>query len=140
VQAQDQLKIAGFETLSDPLIIFDKRHQLVGGLLKDYTDAIARGLDAKPVYLPYSRRRIEPAVVSGEADLVCYHSPQWVDQPTDFAWTIPNLPQTERVVVRKETVVPNEFPDDLQGKKIATQIGILLLHRIWLLAGRPALI
>lgn len=56
-------------------------------------------------------------------DLVCYHSPQWVDQPTDFAWTIPNLPQTERVVVRKETVVPNEFPDDLQGKKIVTQIG-----------------
>lgn len=123
VQAQDQLKVAGFETLSDPLIIFDKQHQLVGGLLKDYTDAIARGLDAKPVYLPYSRRRIEPAVVSGEADLVCYHSPQWVDQPTDFAWTIPNLPQTERVVVRKETVVPNEFPEDLQGKKIATQIG-----------------
>lgn len=123
VQAQDQLKIAGFETLSDPLIIFNKQHQLVGGLLKDYTDAIARGLDAKPVYRPYSRRRIEPAVVSGEADLVCYHSPQWVDQPADFAWTIPNLPQVERVVVRKDTPVPHEFPVDLEGKKIATQIG-----------------
>lgn len=82
VQAQDQLKIAGFETLSDPLIIFDKQHQLVGGLLKDYTDAIARGLDAKPVYLPYSRRRIEPAVVSGEADLVCITAGNgWISRP-----------------------------------------------------------
>lgn len=122
-QAQDLLRVAGFETLSDPLIVFDKQHHVVGGLLKDYTDAIARGLDAKPVYIPYSRRRIEPAIKSGEADLVCYHSPKWVDHPADFAWTIPNLPQTERVVVRKDTPVPHELPEDLSGKKIATQIG-----------------
>lgn len=121
-RAEEKLRIAVIETLDYPLNVFDKPHQLTGGLLKDYTDAIARGLQAQAVYQTYSRRRIEPALQRGDADLVCYFSPQWMDQPRDLHWSLPNLPQFERVLVRKGNAVPISYPAQLIGKKIATQL------------------
>ena len=121
-RAEEKLRIAVIETLDNPLNVFDKQHQLTGGLLKDYTDAIARGLPAQAVYQTYSRRRVEPALLRGDADLVCYFSPQWMDQSSDLQWSLPNLPQFERVLVRKGNAVPTSYPAQLKGKKIATQL------------------
>lgn len=122
-QASDHLRVAIFENLDYPLSIYDKQHQLTGGIQKEFTDSIARYIGANVVYLPYSRRRIENAVIHGEADLLCYFSPKWADHPDDMIWSIASLPQIERVVVPATQDVPKYFPQQLIGKRIAVQIG-----------------
>ena len=117
------LKIAIFENLDYPLSIYDAQHQLIGGVQKEFADRIARSIGADAVYLPYSRRRIEQVVINGEADLLCYTSPQWSDKPDAVQWSIPSLPQLERVVVPAGQPVPEQFTKDLSGKKMALQIG-----------------
>jgi polar amino acid transport system substrate-binding protein len=52
---------------------------LVGGLLKDFGDVLAHELKMTPRYLPMPRKRVEGAVDSGQADLVCDLRPEWVD-------------------------------------------------------------
>ena len=123
VFAQDELKLALFDTVTYPLNVLDQQNHLVGGLLKDFQDAIARDIGATPVYAVYSRRRVEQALKSGQADMVCYFSPQWTDNREQFFWSIPNLPQNERVVVARDKPLLNHFPQQLVGKKIAVRLG-----------------
>ncbi|MFZ6771694.1 substrate-binding periplasmic protein [Undibacterium sp. SXout7W] len=122
-QTAPVLRIAIFENLDYPLSIYDAQHQLIGGVQKEFADRIARSIGADAIYLPYSRRRIEQVIISGEADLLCYTSPQWSDKPDAMQWSIPSLPQLERVVVLASQPVPEQFARDLPGKRMAVQIG-----------------
>jgi len=121
--AQHEIRLALFDTVTYPLNVLDQHDRLVGGLLKDFQDAIAREIGATPVYTVYSRRRVEQALTIGEADMVCYFSPQWTEHRDQFMWTISNLPQTERVVVARDKPQFNHFPQQLIGKKIAVRLG-----------------
>ena len=122
-QTAPVLRIAIFENLDYPLSIYDAQHQLIGGVQKEFADRIARSIGADAIYLPYSRRRIEQVIINGEADLLCYTSPQWSDKPDAMQWSIPSLPQLERVVVLASQPVPEQFARDLPGKRMAVQIG-----------------
>ncbi|MDE2427777.1 MAG: ABC transporter substrate-binding protein [Burkholderiales bacterium] len=122
-QAQQPIRFAVFENLDYPLHVFDKTRHLTGGLLKDFTDQIAKNMNASPSYMAYSRRRIEAVVINGDADMVCYFSPKWADKPDELAWSIAALPQIERVVVLADKTLPEAFPQQLIGKKVAVQIG-----------------
>ncbi|MBI3286081.1 MAG: transporter substrate-binding domain-containing protein [Burkholderiales bacterium] len=121
--AAADLRVAVTENLDYPLNIFDKDRQLKGGLLKEFTDNIAGHIGAKPVYRLYSRRRVDAAVIGGDSDLLCYTSPKWMETPQAVAWTIPAMPQVERVVVLRGSPLPEAFQQDLKGKRIAVQIG-----------------
>ena len=121
--AEQEIKLAVFDTVSYPLNILDQNNHLVGGLLKDFGDAIAREIGATPVYTVYSRRRVEQSLTSGQADIVCYFSPQWSEHREQFLWSLPNLPQIERIVVSHDKPMLNHFPQQLMGKKIATRLG-----------------
>ncbi|MFZ6720147.1 substrate-binding periplasmic protein [Undibacterium sp. Ji49W] len=118
-----QLRVAVYENLDYPLNIFDKNHQLTGGLQKDFTDLLAKKLSAQVSYAAYSRRRIENAVIQGEADLMCYSSPGWFDLPKEVSWSLPTFPQVERVVVMADKPALENFPQQLEGKKLAVQLG-----------------
>ena len=48
--AEQEIKLAVFDTVSYPLNILDQNNHLVGGLLKDFGDAIAREIGSTPVY------------------------------------------------------------------------------------------
>ncbi|MBC3916666.1 transporter substrate-binding domain-containing protein [Undibacterium sp. CY18W] len=123
-QAHDaQLRIAIYENLDYPLNIFDKNHQLTGGLQKEFTDLLAKKISAHASYVAYSRRRIENAVIQGEADLMCYSSPGWFDVPKEVSWSLPTFPQVERVVVMADKPGLENFPQQLEGKKLAVQLG-----------------
>ncbi|MES2072018.1 MAG: transporter substrate-binding domain-containing protein [Pseudomonadota bacterium] len=121
--AQNSIRVAVDETLDYPLTAFNKKHQLSGGLLKDFTDRLAARLGTGVTYLPFSRRRAEASLLRGESDLLCYFGPQWSANPAALAWSAPNLVQIERVVVRSEDSVPENFPQDLKNKKIALRLG-----------------
>ncbi len=116
-QVQQEIKFGVFDTLGYPLNMFDQSGHLVGGVLKDFGDAIAKEVGASPVYVVYSRRRVEQALFTGQADLVCYFSPQWTDNRDQILWSLPNLPQIERVVVLHDKPVLNQFPQQLFDKK-----------------------
>ncbi|MFZ6741942.1 substrate-binding periplasmic protein [Undibacterium sp. JH2W] len=121
--AEPQLRVAVYENLDYPLNIFDKNHQLVGGLQKDFTDQLAKKLTAQASYAPYSRRRIESVVIQGDADLMCYSSPAWFDSPKEVNWTVATFPQVERVVVLADKASIEIVPQQLEGKKMVLQLG-----------------
>lgn len=121
--AAERLRIAVYESLDFPLSVFDKDWHLGGGLQKEFGDRMAQLLEANPVYQPYSRRRIENAVISGEVDLLCYTSPKWLERPSEVIWSIPTVPQIERIAMLTGKIMPENFPEQLLGKKLATQLG-----------------
>lgn len=121
--AEGQLRIAVYESLGYPLSVFDEHWTLRGGLQKEFGDRIARLMDGNPVYIAYSRKRIENAVISGEADLLCYTSPKWFNQPAEAIWSAATIPQLERIVVLSDKAMLENFPEHLLKKKLATQIG-----------------
>jgi|GEM_PF-1242089 len=121
--AEQPLRVAIYENLDYPLNIFDKNHQLLGGLQKDFVDQLAKKLSAKVSYAPYSRRRIESVVIQGDADLMCYSSPTWFDLPKEVGWTVATFPQVERVVVLADKASIEIIPQQLEGKKLVLQLG-----------------
>jgi ABC-type amino acid transport substrate-binding protein len=121
--AEQALRFAVYENLDYPLNVFDKNRQLVGGLLKDFADQLAKKLAAHVTYTGYSRRRIENVVIQGDADLMCYSSPAWFDLPKEVSWTVATFPQVERVVVLSDKPLLENFPQQLEGKKLAVQLG-----------------
>ncbi|MFZ6654871.1 substrate-binding periplasmic protein [Undibacterium sp. TJN19] len=117
------MRFAVYENLDYPLNVFDKNRQLIGGLQKDFADQLAKKLSAHVTYTGYSRRRIENVVIQGDADLMCYSSPAWFDLPKEVSWTIATFPQVERVVVLSDKLLLENFPQQLEGKRLAVQLG-----------------
>ncbi len=121
--ARDLLRVAVDETLDYPFTVFDGKHKLTGGLLKDFSDQLAGQLKTSVVYMPLSRRRAEASLLNNESDILCYFSPRWSEKPEKLIWTVPNLVQIERAVVRSDNGVPENFPQDLKNKRVALQLG-----------------
>lgn len=121
--AAPPLRVAAIDSASYPLVVLDGQGRVTGGLLTELGDAIAKALGTKAVHLTWSRRRIEAAVAEGEADISCYSSPQWTDYKGRLDWTVPTLPQIERLVTLKGHVPPARVPDDFLDKRIATMLG-----------------
>jgi ABC-type amino acid transport substrate-binding protein len=122
-RAAEVLRLAVYETMSYPFNIRDAGGHLSGGLLMEMGEQMARELGTRVKVLPFSRMRIEPSVLAGEADLVCYSSPQWSDKPAALQWSIPTLPQIERAVVKAGKSVPDKVPEDFKGLRITLQLG-----------------
>ncbi|APW44565.1 substrate-binding periplasmic protein [Rhodoferax saidenbachensis] len=122
-QAQASLRYGVFESMGYPLNTRDPQGRLNGGLLTDMGALLAKELGRQLQTVPLSRRRIEPSLLRGDVDLVCYHSPGWTEQHAQFGWTIATLPQIERIVVRKGAPMPEDLPQDVMGKRISTQHG-----------------
>lgn len=122
-QAASSLRIAVDESLDYPFVLLDKKHELIGGLLKDFADQLAGRLGAAVLYLPLSRRRAESSLLNNESDMLCYFSPRWSENSKALTWSVPNLVQIERVVVRSDNRVPEVFSEDLKNKKLALQLG-----------------
>jgi polar amino acid transport system substrate-binding protein len=121
--AQAALRYGLFESMGYPLNTRDTQGRVNGGLLSEMGELLAKELGRHVQTVPLSRRRIEPSLLRGDVDLVCYHSPGWTAQQAQFGWTIATLPQIERIVVRKGAPMPEDLPQDLLGKRISTQHG-----------------
>lgn len=121
--AQASLRYGLMESMGYPLNSRDPQGRVNGGLLTEMGEMMAKELGLHLQTVPLARRRIEPALLRGDIDLVCYHSPGWTDQQAQLGWSIPTLPQIERIVVRKGRSMPETLPQDLVGKRISTQLG-----------------
>jgi len=110
---------------TEPMAQFGNGDQLQGGILKDIGDRLAQRLNLRARYLPAPSRRVSETLRKGEADLVCYVLPGWLEG--EFRWTVPVLPNAEVVAARPE--MPNiQRLDDLQGQQVGTVIGYGYAH------------
>jgi polar amino acid transport system substrate-binding protein len=116
------LRVAQTGGMAYPLLVLSSPSLVSGGFLKELGDRVAEQLGTRAEHLVFSRRRIEQAVLSGSADLLCYYSPIWVKN-VDAHWTITVLPQIERVVVPAGSKLDYGAPEDLASRRVAVLLG-----------------
>lgn len=98
-----------------------KNDELAASLLKDFGDALARELSLTPRYLILPRKRVEAALLSGQADLLCDLRPEWLDSK-EWLWSGPVFSNNMIVVSRTDTPPVAGLPD-LAGRRIGTVLG-----------------
>jgi polar amino acid transport system substrate-binding protein len=94
---------------------------LTAGLLKDMGDALARELRVNAVYLVLPRKRVEAALLSGQADLLCDLRPEWLDSK-HWVWTEPVFSNNMTIVSRADTA-PLARLSQLRGQRVGTVLG-----------------
>lgn len=122
-QAAEPLRYGVLDSMSYPLVVRDDKGMVTGGLLSDLGRAVAREMGTTLRQVPQSRRRMEAAVQSGQVDFTCYVSPQWLDEPHAVQWSVESLLQVERIVTLRGRMMPALTLEELEGKRVATQLG-----------------
>lgn len=123
VSAAEPLRFLLLDASGAPYNIFDDKGHVTGGINKDLGELIAKELGTSASFTLLSRRRIEPSLVSGEVDALCFFSPQWVMRPDSFDWSIPLLRSRERLVILHTAPMPVQFPEGLFGMRLALRYG-----------------
>lgn len=94
---------------------------LTGGLLKDFGDSLARELAMQPRYLTLPRKRVEGALLEGQADLLCDLRPEWLDSKA-WMWS-ETVFSNNMIVVSRITTPPLARVQDLAGERVGTVLG-----------------
>lgn len=121
--AAPPMRAAVPDVLEYPLAAIDEKGHVTGGVLPDLYRELAIELGTTVDYQVLSRKRIEGALLAGQVDIKCYHSPGWVEYKGKMDWTIATLPQIERVVTLFGASTVKKLPDDLVGKRLAVKLG-----------------
>lgn len=110
-------------TMSYPMEAYGSDGIINGGLLKDLGEHLAAKLGTQIVFVKQSRRRIESGLLAGSLDITCYSHPTWWDSTQPALWSIPTIPQIERVVGLRNEKLPSTDPEDFAGKRVAVHTG-----------------
>ncbi|HEY0061259.1 MAG TPA: ABC transporter substrate-binding protein [Telluria sp.] len=94
---------------------------LQSGLLKDFGDALALELKREPRYLNLPRKRVEAALLDGQADLLCDLRPEWLDSK-GWLWTGTVFSNNMIIVSRADTPVLNKL-SGLSRRRVGTLLG-----------------
>ncbi|CAN7431306.1 transporter substrate-binding domain-containing protein [Pseudoduganella sp. LjRoot289] len=94
---------------------------LTGGLLKEFGDALARELNVTPRYLSFPRKRVEAALIGGQADLVCDLRPEWLDRK-DWHWTA-SIFANNMIVASRDDTYPLPHIAALADRRVGTILG-----------------
>jgi len=94
--------------------------RLVEGIHKDIGEALARRLGRKAEFVALPRKRIESALATGAADVLCSYVPEWLGG--SFAWTRPFVPITEVLVTDARAPRPLSLRD-VAGEPVGTVLG-----------------
>lgn len=117
------LRYGVFESMGYPFYVAGTASAPPTGLLIELGDAIARQLNMGLQAVPLPRRRVEPALVQGQIEMLCYFNPSWAEQPDKLAWSVAMLPQIERVVGPKGARMGSTPNWEFEGKRVALQLG-----------------
>lgn len=96
---------------------------LVDGLLKDFGDALARELAFAPRYLSLPRKRVEGALLAGQADLLCDIRPEWL-LSKGWLWT-GTVFSNNMIIGSRIDTRPLARLSDLAGERVGTLLGYL---------------
>lgn len=117
------LRLTIAESDGPPIALLENK-RLVGGLIKDIGDALARELNTQAEYNVVPRGRVEHMIEQGKSHITCNTNPKWYAPAysTPLEWTKEIYPQVERLV-SLDTMPDIRTIDDLKGKKISTTYG-----------------
>jgi len=104
---------------SEPLARFEQG-RLSGGLLKDLGEALAKRTGQQARFVPLPSKRVGAALHAGEADLLCYVMPGWIEG--DFHWVEGLIPDAVLLVANARGQAPNAL-SELRGRPIGTVLG-----------------
>lgn len=112
------------ETNPVPYAMFSTEGKLMGGISKSLIDKIAQ-LNQMPVlYLDVPRARVEGWLISNQADVGCFLSPDWVSKPQELAWVGP-LFHSSQLVVRRSDSKPVLQLSDMYHQRVGTIRGFV---------------
>lgn len=97
-----------------------RQGKLQAGILKVLGEALAETLHRPVRFLVLPSRRVGPALEAGEADLLCYVMPHWIDG--DFHWTPPVIPNAGIVAGRRDSP-PLISLGELSDQPVGTVLG-----------------
>ncbi|OEZ60727.1 ABC transporter substrate-binding protein [Duganella sp. HH105] len=99
---------------------------LVGGLLKEFGDALAHELRMTPRYLTVPRKRVEVPLANGQADILCDLRPEWLDGK-DWLWSEAIFTNNEIIATRIDTAAARRV-GELRRQRIGTILGYRYAH------------
>lgn len=118
------LKAAVSDTNAVPFAIFNQGGYLSGGMAKDILDLVGLELRSQVQYLAIPRARLEPWLVSGDAEVGCFLNPDWVTEPKRFDWT-DTLFFSQQLIIRRSDSAPVRQLADLYYKRVGTTFGFV---------------
>lgn len=112
------------ETNPVPYAMFSTEGKLLGGISKNLIDKIGLLNQLPVLYLDVPRARVEGWLISNQADVGCFLSPDWVSKPQGLAWVGP-LFYSSQLVVRRSDSKPISKLSDMYHKRIGTIRGFV---------------
>jgi ABC-type amino acid transport substrate-binding protein len=93
---------------------------LVEGIHRDIGLELGAKLRMPVRFVALPRKRIERALLDGEADILCSYVPEWLG--ARFTWSQPFVPIVQVLVTNKTAERPHSI-EDLRGKPVGTVLG-----------------
>lgn len=112
------------ETNPVPYAMFSSEGKLMGGISKSLIDHIGQQNQLPVQYLDVPRARVEGWLISNQADIGCFLSPEWVSRPNELAWVGP-LFYSSQFVVRRRDSKPILQLSDMYHKRVGTIRGFV---------------
>lgn len=112
------------ETNPVPYAMFSSEGKLMGGISKSLIDHIGQQNQLPVLYLDVPRARVESWLLSNQADVGCFLSPDWVSKPAALVWAGP-LFYSSQLIVRRSDSKPVTQLSDLYHKRIGTIRGFV---------------
>lgn len=110
----------------EPIVEFESKAPnapLSGGVTYDLGRALALQLKVQLQFVEFSRRRVEMALLNGDAHIACNTNPAWMDKPERYHWSKPVYAHAETLVSRQQVGKPIREPQDLKGGSLGTILG-----------------
>jgi len=119
-RAQADLVFIAASNHAEPLSRFDEKDRLIGGILKELGDLLARQLGRQARYLTLPSKRAPQGLRDGLGDLICYSRPQWIG--ADLYWTAMFIPNAEVIAAHADSP-PLQRLEQLEGQRVGTVLG-----------------
>ncbi|WP_246845436.1 ABC transporter substrate-binding protein [Bdellovibrio sp. NC01] len=126
--AEESLKIGVNSDYAMPLIKVkntETSRELQSGILKELGSEIANELERKPQWMLLPKRRVAPALIAGDVDVICHLNEVWQPAIRNDVWWSQELYRSNNVIVTlKDTKTPRSIKD-LHGKRVGTVLNFI---------------
>lgn len=118
--AERPLRFSINDSWAMPMVQIE-RGQAIGGILVDLQRRLAAKVGRKARLLVMPRLRVQQALESGDIDVRCYVSPNWLHSGHHrYIWSLPFMTQRDVLVGR----VPGPMqPEEIQRQRLGTVLG-----------------
>jgi len=111
--------IAGIPAGLAPPLVFDEDLANLRGIVPDYMQALAEILGVSIKSEVLTRYRLEPFLLKGDLDILCYTSRVWATQEKALQWSQPLFSKSEVLLGKKP--LPKNI-EDLKGQRVGTML------------------